>query len=91
MQRTTATKASQFLQKLSRQKPYWDQARLSSLVNEQVGRRGAGHHGAGTGSYGAGHRGAGHSGAGRQHCSSLVTEVLSASLLSGLTLQQSDF
>ena len=27
---------SQFLQKLSCQKPYWDQARLSSLVNKQV-------------------------------------------------------
>ena len=37
MQRTTATKASQFLQKPSCQKPYWDQARLSSLVNKQVG------------------------------------------------------
>ena len=28
------TKCSQFLQKLSCQKPYWDQARLSSLVNK---------------------------------------------------------
>ena len=27
---------SQFLQKLSCQKPYWDQARLSSLINKQV-------------------------------------------------------
>ena len=27
---------SQFLQKLSCQKPYWDQARLSSLVNKLV-------------------------------------------------------
>ena len=27
---------SQFLQKLSCQKPYWDQPRLSSLVNKQV-------------------------------------------------------
>ena len=27
---------SQFLQKLSCQKPYWDQARLSSLVNKPV-------------------------------------------------------
>ena len=27
---------SQFLQKLTCQKPYWDQARLSSLVNKQV-------------------------------------------------------
>ena len=26
----------QFLQKLSCQKPYWDQGRLSSLVNKQV-------------------------------------------------------
>ena len=49
---------SHFLQKLSSQKPYWDQARLSSLVNKQVGRRGAGRHGTGTGSYGADSRGA---------------------------------
>ena len=62
------TNASQFLQKLSCQKPYQDQARLSSLVNKQVGRRGAGRHGAGTCSYGASRRGAGQSGAGRQHC-----------------------
>ena len=27
---------SQFLQKLSCQKPYWDQARFSSLINKQV-------------------------------------------------------
>ena len=30
----------QVLQKLSHQKPYWDQARLSSLVNKQVAVQG---------------------------------------------------
>ena len=69
------TKASQFLQKLSCQKPYWDQARLSSLVNKQVGRRGAGRHGAGTGSYGAGRRVAGRRISGCQAKSARQTAV----------------
>ena len=94
------TKASQFLKKLSCQKPYRDQVRLSSLVNKQVARRGAGCHGAGTCSYGAsrrgaGHSGAGHSGAGRQHCSLLVSDQWSPRYFlfhgSRLALQQSDF
>ena len=66
---------SQFLQKLSCQKPYWDQARLSSLVNKQVGRRGAGRHGAGTGSYGAGRRVAGRRISGCQAKSARQTAV----------------